>query len=130
MGKPDALTRRTGNEKTGADERVFKEGQLLAIDVMGDVEVEAELLAMNGIEAEEVADVELEEIDCSGWKRDHQGLLEVPENYREEVLRQCHDSKVAGHWGRHRTQELISRDFIWEGWREDVASYIASCQKC
>jgi len=46
------------------------------------------------------------------------------------VLRQHHDSQMAGHWGRHRTQEIISRNFTWNGWAEGVANYVAGCVKC
>jgi len=27
-------------------------------------------------------------------------------------------------------QELVSRNFIWEGWQEDVAKYMAGCIRC
>src|SRR5207302_1946127 len=54
----------------------------------------------------------------------------VPEEHRLDVLRQHHDSQVAGHWGRHRTQELVSRNFTWDKWSEDVAKYVAGCIKC
>ena len=146
MGKPDVLTRRSGDEKSGAEERMFKEGQLHQIDdtkakadsgdklqVIKDV-VPADLLALDGINPEDVdmeaQDIALEGIDCAAWERNADGLLKVPEEYKKEVLRQCHDSKVAGHWDRHRTQELVSRDFIWDGWREDVTRYVASYQRC
>ena len=115
MGKPDALICRTSGKKVGSEEWVFKQGQLLTL---------------NGIEAEEVPDVQVEGIDCAEWERSEDGLLIVPEEFRQEVLRQYHDSKVAGHWGRQRTQELVSRDFTWKGWREEVTNYVASCQKC
>ena len=46
------------------------------------------------------------------------------------MLRQHNDSQVAGHWGRHRTQELVSRIFICHRWSEDVANYVAGCIKC
>ena len=29
------------------------------------------------------------------------------------------DTRVAGHWGKRSTQELVSRDFTWDRWRED-----------
>ena len=38
--------------------------------------------------------------------------------------------------GRHRTQELVSRNFWWDNaasgqsWQEDIAAYVASCQRC
>ena len=47
-----------------------------------------------------------------------------------EVLQQHHDSQVAEHWGKHRTQELVSWKFIYDKWSEDVARYVAGCMKC
>ena len=37
---------------------------------------------------------------------------------------------MAGHWGRHQTLELVSRNLIWDKWSEDVARYVAGCVKC
>ena len=54
----------------------------------------------------------------------------MPEEHRVEVLRQHHDSQVAGHWGRHRTQELLSRNFVCDKWQEDIAKYVAGCIRC
>ena len=54
----------------------------------------------------------------------------VPEEQRLKVLRQHHDSQVAGFRGRHRTQALVSRKFILNGLSEDVANYVAGCTKC
>ena len=74
-------------------------------------------------------DIELEGIDVS--KRDKlNGLWWVPEEHRLKVLPLHHDSHVAGYWGRHRTQELVSRNFTWHRWSEDVANYVAGCIKC
>ena len=36
---------------------------------------------------------------------------------------------MAGHWGSHRTQELVSQNFIWDKWLEDVARYVAGYVK-
>ena len=46
------------------------------------------------------------------------------------MLRQYHDSQVARHWGRHRTQELVSQNFICDKWSEHVAIYVAGYVKC
>ena len=70
------------------------------------------------------------DIDCLTWKKSSNGLLIVPQEHRQTVLKQCHDSEVTGHWGKHRTQELVSRDFTWERCREDITEYVASCPKC
>jgi len=94
----------------------FDEGQLL------DLEIE------NAVERRDADDVELEAIDVATWEKKN-GLWIVTEEYKLEVLRQHHDSLVAGHWGRHRTQELISRNLVWDKWQEDIARYVAECAK-
>ena len=37
---------------------------------------------------------------------------------------------MAGRWGKHRTQELASWNFIWDKWLEDIARYVAGCMQC
>ena len=58
----------------------------------------------------DMEDVELEEIDVGTWKK-KTGLWVVPQEHRLEVLHQDHNRQVAGDWGRHRTKELVSRNF-------------------
>ena len=87
-------------------------------------------MTLDGINAEDILDVHIEGINCSSWEYSLTGLLIVPQQYRPEILCQYHDSKVTGHWGCQCTQELISCDFVWEGWREEVTQYVALCQKC
>jgi len=114
MGKTDGLSRHSGEEKSGMEAQFFDEGQLL-VDGK-DEELDAE-------------DMELPGIDVSTWeKRD--GLWVVPPEFRTDVLRQHHDSEVARYWSRHRTQELVSRNFIWDRWQEDMAKYMAGCIRC
>ena len=117
MGKPDGLSRRSGEEMSGMDTYFFDAGQLLDLenDDLG--------------EEEDAKDVELQGIDMARWEMTN-GLWVVPRERRLEVLRQHHDSQVAGHWGRHRTQELVSLNFILDKWPEDVARYVAGCVKC
>jgi len=85
---------------------------------------------VNGEDEElDAEDVELPGIDVSTWeKRDR--LWVVPPEFRTDVLWQHHASEVAGYWGRHRTQELVSCNFIWDRWQEDVAKYVAGCIRC
>ena len=42
----------------------------------------------------------------------------------------CTESQVAGPWGRHRSQELVSRNFVRDKLSENVAGYMAGCIKC
>ena len=91
MGKPNGLTRRSGEEKSEIDAHLFDEGQLL--DLEND----------NVGEEEDTEDVELQGIDVTTWKKKN-CVYVVPHEHRLEVPRHHHDSQVAGHWERHRTQ--------------------------
>jgi len=55
--------------------------------------------------------------------------LYIPDNnsLKLKVTHQCHDAKVAGHFGRDKTLELMKRNYYWpniEGW---VRNYIRTC---
>ena len=84
MGKPDGLSRPSGEEKSGMDAHFFDEGQLMDLenDEVG--------------EEEDAEDVELEGIDMGTWEKTNR-LWVVPQEHRLEVLRQHHNSQVAGH---------------------------------
>ena len=88
MGKPDGLSRRSGEEKSGMDPHLCDEEKLLDLE-NDDVEVE-----------EDAEEVELEGIDVVTWEKKN-GLGVVPQEHRLEVLRQHHDRQVAGHWGKY-----------------------------
>ena len=96
MREPDGLSRRSVEEQSGMHGKLFQEGQLL------DLEVDENVKDSNA------DDIELARIDISkSHTRDR--LLLFPEEHRLEVLRQRHDSPMAGHSGRHRPPKLISR---------------------
>ena len=118
MIKPDALSRKRGNAKEGLESQFFPDGTILGLD-----------------HTDEDLDVDSPDpdigADISSWERNKEGLLIPPnEASKLEVVRACHDSGIAGHWGRHRTQEMVSRNFWWDKWQEEFAAYIASCQRC
>jgi hypothetical protein len=41
-----------------------------------------------------------------------------------------HDSKVAGHFGRERTLELLTRNFYWTNMECNVRNYWSECDIC
>ena len=98
MGKPDGLSRRSGEQKSAMDAKFFEAGQLL------------DLAEDENDKEGNVANIELEGIVVSRWDKGN-GLWMVPEEHRLEVLGQHHDSQVAGHWARHLTEELVYRNF-------------------
>lgn len=46
------------------------------------------------------------------------------------VTRQCHDAKVAGHFGRDKTMELITRNYYWPDLENWVRGYVRTCDAC
>ena len=79
MGKPDALSRHSGEEKSGMDAHLFHEGQLMDLDndhIGKDMDME---------------DVELDRINVIIWKK-NTGLQVVLQEYKLEVPSQSYDS--------------------------------------
>ena len=59
------------------------------------------------------------------------GLVVVPSlDLRIEILEQCHDSPLAGHYGNAKTIELVTRNYWWPGLRRMVRKYISGCDVC
>ena len=47
-----------------------------------------------------------------------------------DIIQAHHDEKVAGHPGRYKTQELITRNYWWPYIQSDVRWYVKGCQPC
>ena len=61
-----------------------------------------------------------------------QGRIYVPKDrdLRGQVIQAHHDTVLAGHPGRYKTQELITRNYWWPGISRDVRTYVTGCEKC
>jgi len=62
----------------------------------------------------------------------YDGLIWIPDNNTLglRILRDHHDAQAAGHLGRARTLELVSRNFYWPGQRKYVHRYVDHCDTC
>ncbi|CCO36023.1 hypothetical protein RSOLAG1IB_01051 [Rhizoctonia solani AG-1 IB] len=62
----------------------------------------------------------------------YQGRILVPDvgTLRKDLLQIFHDSPLAGHPGRQRTLELLSRTYYWPGIRADTYIHVDSCKTC
>jgi hypothetical protein len=60
------------------------------------------------------------------------GKVYVPRDMelRRKIVELHHDSQIAGHPGRWKTLELVSRNYWWPGMTKYIASYIKSCDRC
>jgi hypothetical protein len=55
----------------------------------------------------------------------------VPESkFKERVLREFHDSPLAGHQGFLKTYRKIRERFAWKGLKEDIMHYVKECTTC
>ena len=108
LAKPNGLTRRLVEEKYEMDTDFFDEGQLL--DLKND----------NVGKEEDTEDVELEGIDVTTWEKKN-GLCVVPQEHGLEVLCHHQGSEVAEQCREYQTEELVSRNFTWDKWSENVA---------
>ena len=60
------------------------------------------------------------------------GKVYVPkdDDLRRQIVHNHHDSPVAGHPGRWKTLELVSRNYWWPGISRYVAKYVKGCDRC
>ena len=73
-------------------------------------------------------------VDCRSVnnKLFYQDRLYVPDNaeLRLRIIQGSHDTPVAGHPGRERTFELLTRKYFWPSMRKDVERFVANCHTC
>jgi transposase InsO family protein len=155
MGKPDALSRRadhgTGSEDN-ADITLLTPG-LFAIRATEGVEAvgeERDILrdvrkgTRDGEAEEPIAKVVKElkatrsrSVRSAEWSLTDgvlyfRGKAYVPDSFdlRRRIVALCHDTKVAGHAGRWKTLELVSRNYWWPQMSRYVGKYVSTCDLC
>jgi transposase InsO family protein len=62
----------------------------------------------------------------------YQGKVYVPKDpdLRHDIVHAHHDSPAAGHPGRWKTLELVSRNYWWPGLPRYIGSYVSGCDTC
>ena len=51
-------------------------------------------------------------------------------NLRRDIMKECHDSKWAGHPGMQRTMALLEELYYWPHMRSDIEAYVKTCLVC
>src|SRR5258708_25447206 len=62
----------------------------------------------------------------------YRGRVYVPDDHqlRHDLVHAHHSDAVAGHPGRWKTLELVSRNYWWPGLSRYIAKFIAGCNAC
>jgi len=152
MGKPDALSWRPdhGNRASDNEDVILLRPELLAIQALKGVQLEGlkkdilrEIRQGNqkGDQGELVAKAarELQQasskiVRSAEWSEDEgllrfRGKIYVPWNpdLWRRVVSLCHNTKVAGHPGRWKTLELVSRNYWWPQMSRYIGQYVNTC---
>jgi len=61
--------------------------------------------------------------DVSGWGP-------KPLTWRKRIMYEYHNGKLAAHPGRHRTTQMIQRDWHWKNMHLDIREHVGSCEFC
>jgi hypothetical protein len=54
----------------------------------------------------------------------------MPKALQTTILEQLHDSPMAGHLGKKKTQEKVSGECYWTGWRHATEQWCRKCPRC
>jgi hypothetical protein len=155
MGKPDALSRRA-NHGTGSDNNsdiILLTPGLFAVRALEGLQVtgeERDLLrdiqkgTREGDQEDAITKVVKElkntrsrTVRTSEWKLEQdllyfRGKIYVPEylDLRRRIVSLCHDTLIAGHPGRWKTLELVSRNYWWPQMSCYIGKYTSTCDLC
>ena len=54
----------------------------------------------------------------------------IPHSMKNDILKECHEVRTAGHLGRNKTVANVKRRFLWPGMRTDADVYMKTCDLC
>ncbi|QRW25577.1 Retrotransposable element Tf2 protein [Rhizoctonia solani] len=147
-GKPDALSRRSDYTDTPQEPEVMLPAEVFANTSEEELEIVTEVRnkLREDPSLEPIIQFLTEDADNAppsirkayqdyDWEEDllwYRGKLVVPDSepLKEQLLKEFHDSPLAGHPGQQRTLELISRSYWWPGMKSSAKEWVECCPVC
>ncbi|KAF8703074.1 hypothetical protein RHS03_06294, partial [Rhizoctonia solani] len=147
-GKPDALSRRSDYVDLPMEPEVMLPSEVFANTSEAELEIVTEIQdkLKDDPSLEPIIQFLTEDADnappsiCKAyrdydWEEDllwYQGKLVVPdlETLKERLLREFHNSPLAGHPGQQRTLELLSCNYWWPGIKSSAKEWVKCCPTC
>ena len=155
MGKPDALSRRADHGTGSLDNSditlltpaFFAVRALEGVEITGeerDILRDVRRGTRDGEKEEAIAKVVKElmstrerSVRSAEWSLTDgvlyfRGKAYVPDSFdlRRRIVALCHDSRIAGHAGRWKTLELVSRNYWWPQMSRYIGKYVSTCDLC
>ncbi|KAF8829214.1 hypothetical protein HHX47_DHR3000714 [Lentinula edodes] len=143
MGKADALSRMSGLEKGENDNTdvTLLKPEFFISQVTDQTSAPEDdlhnLIRRKKNQRDKLVQVALESKDKEWLETEDglavwQGCIYVPKDkeLRGRIIQAHHDAQTAGHPGRYKTIELITRNYWWPGISRDVRIYVEGCEKC
>ena len=154
MGKSDTLSQRSDHQSRSDNNQnlILLTPSLFAVRALEGLQVvgeERDILKeiRQGIEVEDQEEVVLKavkelkkssikSVKSSEWSTEngllyYRGKIYVPRSkLHHRILTFCHNSKLAGHPGRWKTLELVSRNYWWPQMSRYIGKYVSTCNMC
>ncbi|KAF8750370.1 hypothetical protein RHS01_09469 [Rhizoctonia solani] len=147
-GKPNALSRRSDYVDSPVEPEVMLPSEVFANTSEAELEIVTEIRnrLREDPSLEPIIQFLTEDADNAppsiqkaywdyDWEEDllwYRGKLVVPdsETLKERLLKEFHDSPLAGHPGQQRTLELLSRNYWWPGMKSSTKEWVECCPIC
>ncbi|KAF8749977.1 hypothetical protein RHS01_09605 [Rhizoctonia solani] len=147
-GKPDALSRRSNYVDIPLEPEVMLPAEVFANTSEEEVEIVTEICSKlrEDPSLEPIIKFLTKDADNApptirkayqdyDWEEDllwYRGKLVVPDSepIKERLMREFHNSPLAGHPGQQRTLELVSRTYWWPGMKSSAKEWVECCPVC